>query len=310
MRQSTFSSKVLEGLLGPEVLVLRLAAGVVVDHAVDHLPVAAIALRDFPTGQILAVEQRCKPRGHGALRLRPGGRHRQDKRERGSRYTGRCFHQTSPMEWGRLHSLKPITVLVRITPGGRASNQVCANPDAGGVGESYPTSPVSGSVRGPAEQPWDVSASARRSQSLPCGRLRSHHRGRRAGRLERGVSCPVCGPRVVRIDSAGLSPGEAVRGRGHAQGRQCPAPRPRPLRLPIVQRHRVQPVADASKRGSRIRACVLQTVCRPEFDNRLVQENLARRDFTFMEGRRVAGVEYAAASSVRTDVRERDGGAA
>lgn len=37
---------------------------------------------------------------------------------------------------------------------------------------------------------------------------------------------------------------------------------------------------------------VLHTVCRPEFDNRLVTENLARRDFTFLEGRRVRSLEY------------------
>lgn len=37
---------------------------------------------------------------------------------------------------------------------------------------------------------------------------------------------------------------------------------------------------------------VLPTVCRPEFDNRLVRENLARPGFTFLEDRRVTGVEY------------------
>jgi geranylgeranyl reductase family protein len=37
---------------------------------------------------------------------------------------------------------------------------------------------------------------------------------------------------------------------------------------------------------------VLRTVCRPEFDNRLVQTNLLRRNFTFMDRQRVLGVEY------------------
>ena len=46
---------------------------------------------------------------------------------------------------------------------------------------------------------------------------------------------------------------------------------------------------------------VLHTVCRPEFDNRLVRENLARRDFEFMEGRRVTGVEYDGRFLVKTD---------
>ena len=55
---------------------------------------------------------------------------------------------------------------------------------------------------------------------------------------------------------------------------------------------------------------MLQTICRPEFDNRLVQENLARRDFTFMEGRRVSGVEYDGRFIVRTDAGNVTGGAA
>jgi geranylgeranyl reductase family protein len=46
---------------------------------------------------------------------------------------------------------------------------------------------------------------------------------------------------------------------------------------------------------------LLHTVCRPEFDNRLVSGNLARRDFTFMEGRRVTGVEYDGRFLVKTD---------
>ena len=46
---------------------------------------------------------------------------------------------------------------------------------------------------------------------------------------------------------------------------------------------------------------VLHTVCRPAFDNRLVNENLSRRGFTFMDGRRVTGVEYDRRFVVRTD---------
>lgn len=46
---------------------------------------------------------------------------------------------------------------------------------------------------------------------------------------------------------------------------------------------------------------ILHTVCRPAFDNRLVNENLGRRNFTFMEGRMVRGVQYDRRFVVRTD---------
>jgi geranylgeranyl reductase family protein len=46
---------------------------------------------------------------------------------------------------------------------------------------------------------------------------------------------------------------------------------------------------------------VLYTVCRPEFDNLLVKANLSRPNFTFMEGRRVTGVEHNRRFVVRTD---------
>ena len=46
---------------------------------------------------------------------------------------------------------------------------------------------------------------------------------------------------------------------------------------------------------------VLHTVCRPEFDNRLVTENLARRNFRFMDGQRVTAVEYDRRFVVRTN---------
>lgn len=37
---------------------------------------------------------------------------------------------------------------------------------------------------------------------------------------------------------------------------------------------------------------ILYTVCRPEFDNRLVNANLSRPNFTFLDGRRVTAVEH------------------
>ena len=46
---------------------------------------------------------------------------------------------------------------------------------------------------------------------------------------------------------------------------------------------------------------VLYTVCRPNFDNRLVSANLSRPNFTFMDGRRVTGVEYDRRFVVKTD---------
>jgi geranylgeranyl reductase family protein len=45
---------------------------------------------------------------------------------------------------------------------------------------------------------------------------------------------------------------------------------------------------------------VLHTVCRPEFDNRLVRENLSRPNFTFLDGRRVSAVEYDGHFTVHT----------
>ena len=46
---------------------------------------------------------------------------------------------------------------------------------------------------------------------------------------------------------------------------------------------------------------VLHTVCRPEFDNRLVRENLSRPGFTFLDDRRVTGVEYDGRFTVRSN---------
>ena len=45
---------------------------------------------------------------------------------------------------------------------------------------------------------------------------------------------------------------------------------------------------------------VLRTVCRPEFDNRLVQANLSRPDFTFMPRHRVRNVSYDGRFTVNT----------
>ena len=65
--------EVAELAVQPEALVpLGLALGVVVDHAVDHLPVAAIALGHLPAGEVLAVEERREAR----RRLVVGGRRR------------------------------------------------------------------------------------------------------------------------------------------------------------------------------------------------------------------------------------------
>lgn len=46
---------------------------------------------------------------------------------------------------------------------------------------------------------------------------------------------------------------------------------------------------------------VLQMVCRPEFDNQLVQQNLAHRHFTFIDGCRVKNVTYDRRFHVHTD---------
>src|SRR5262249_6506329 len=58
--------------VAPERLVPRgFALGVVVDDAVDDLPVSVIARRHFPPGQILAVEERNEPLGRRVV-CRPG----------------------------------------------------------------------------------------------------------------------------------------------------------------------------------------------------------------------------------------------
>jgi geranylgeranyl reductase family protein len=56
------------------------------------------------------------------------------------------------------------------------------------------------------------------------------------------------------------------------------------------------------KRRNRFRhpGVVLRTVCRPEFDNRLVRENLSRRNFTFLDGARVTAVDYDGRFTVKT----------
>ena len=65
--------------LGPQVLVARgFAAGVVVDHAVDDLPVPVVAVGHLPAGEVLAVEQ-----GDEALRLRIVARRGQRGGEQG-----------------------------------------------------------------------------------------------------------------------------------------------------------------------------------------------------------------------------------
>ena len=50
--------------VAPERLVPGgLAAGIVIDDAIDDFPVAVIAVGHFPAGQVLAVEKRHKPVG-------------------------------------------------------------------------------------------------------------------------------------------------------------------------------------------------------------------------------------------------------
>ena len=145
-----------------------------------------------------------------------------------------------------------------------------------------------------------MSASARRSRSSLCGRLRPHHRRRRTWGLERGVSGAGRGPPGRPDRCRPFSPGEAVRGRGHAQGRRA---RCYALAPSVCRSFNAIEFNLWGKRRNRFThpGIVLQTVCRPEFDNRLVQENLSRRNFTFMEGRRVTGVEYDGRFIVRTD---------
>ena len=67
IRQSSLQDEVAVLLLADQrfLFALGLAPGVVVDHAVDDLPVAVVPLGDVPAGEVLAVEQ-----GDEALRLR------------------------------------------------------------------------------------------------------------------------------------------------------------------------------------------------------------------------------------------------
>ena len=71
--------EVAKGLFGPEALVAGgLALGVVVDDAVDHLPVPAVAGRHLPAGQVLAVEEGHEPLGRlrwVVVARRQGGQH-------------------------------------------------------------------------------------------------------------------------------------------------------------------------------------------------------------------------------------------
>src|SRR5262249_61692168 len=71
--------EVAERLLAPQALLaLGLALGVVVDDAVDHLPVAVVPLGHLPAGEVLAVEQLDEAlrdaAGRRGGRGRPGGR--------------------------------------------------------------------------------------------------------------------------------------------------------------------------------------------------------------------------------------------
>jgi flavin-dependent dehydrogenase len=49
------------------------------------------------------------------------------------------------------------------------------------------------------------------------------------------------------------------------------------------------------------RGPVLHLVCRPDFDHRLIRQNLSRRDFTFADGQRVTSVGFDGVFTVTTD---------
>ena len=68
-RQSSCKDEVVILAVAPERFVaLGLAPGVVVDDAVDDLPVAVVAVGHLPAGQVFAVEERDEAVGHGRRR--------------------------------------------------------------------------------------------------------------------------------------------------------------------------------------------------------------------------------------------------
>src|SRR5207249_1288856 len=58
--------EVAERFLTPQgfVILLRLAAGVIINDAIHDLPVAVVPLGHLPAGQIVAIEERDKAFGH------------------------------------------------------------------------------------------------------------------------------------------------------------------------------------------------------------------------------------------------------
>ena len=194
-----------------------------------------------------------------------------------------------------------MTVLARITLEDERRTRCARNPDAGGVGASYPTSPVSGSSHGLA---LDDSETCRLPPAVPdlscVGDFDLIIVGAGPAGSNAASAALSAGLRVVQIDSArfprvkpcagGVTP-KAARALGYA------------LAPSVCRSFNAIEFNLWGRRRNRFThpGIVLQTICRPEFDNRLVQENLARRNFTFMEGRRVSGVEYDGRFIVRTD---------
>ena len=87
-------SRSLQSDLSP----LRFAAGVVVDDAVDDLPVAVVALGHLPAGQVLAVEERDETRRARSRRRRQAGETTSIRAER--KCQGVSFHASS---WFPIH---------------------------------------------------------------------------------------------------------------------------------------------------------------------------------------------------------------
>ena len=89
--------------LAPERLVaLRFAAGVIIDDAIDDLPVAVVALGHFPAGQVLAVEKGNKALGRGR-RTAPGGN--DDQNSQNGKRQGTSFHDQLVPIMGRSFNL-------------------------------------------------------------------------------------------------------------------------------------------------------------------------------------------------------------
>ena len=139
---------------------------------------------------------------------------------------------------------------------------------------------------------WDVSSSARRSRSPMCERLRPHHRRRGPGGSNAAAVALDAGLRVVQIDSARFPRVKPCAGGVTLKAAGALRLRARSFRVPILRRHRVQSVGKAHETGSPIRASCFTPSAGRNSTTASSSENLSRRNFTFMDGRRVTGVEY------------------